>query len=48
MSEIKELLKSVLKKYNINHFGKCDVRNKLPCSCGRDEVIEKIKDWIAE
>jgi len=42
-TEALDLIRVILKKYNINHFGKCDVRDKLPCSCGRDEIIIKLK-----
>jgi hypothetical protein len=40
VEEMVKTIQVVLKRFNINHFGKCDVKYKRPCSCGRDEVIE--------
>ena len=33
------LLDATKKTFNVNHFGKCAVSRKLPCSCGRDNWI---------
>lgn len=44
LNEMCDTITTVLKKYNINHFGKCDVSKNLPCSCGRNEIIEKLKN----